>query len=160
MSTAKSHTLDPVILVIFGITGDLSKRYLLLALYHLVKQNILHEKTEIIGVTRGSMKTHELLEAVEQRVKEVDGSCDTNIIKKLQKIIDIRHMDLTDPKEYDALLVHMNELETKNGVHMDRLYYLSVPPMYAQSIVSLMGEHGLNGSCQHEEARIPVFQRW
>lgn len=153
MNTARTQTLDPVILVIFGITGDLSKRYLLPSLYHLAAQNILNEKTKIVGITRGAMQIHELLEVVETRVKEVDGKCDPETLRKLQNMLSLRHMDVTDPKEYDGLLEHMNTLEEANDVHMDRLYYLSVPPLSAQDMITLMGEHGLNGSCQHGKAK-------
>ncbi len=149
MSQQKVTALDPAILIIFGITGDLSRRYLLPALYHLVKQNLLNSSTEIIGVTRGNMTLHELLQTVEQCVNAADGKCDPTALKKLQKMLSLRRMDVTDPKEYDNLLDHLNSVEDEAGVHLDRLYYLSVPPQSTQQIITLMGEHQLNVSCQH-----------
>lgn len=146
------NDIQPTILVIFGITGDLSKRYLLPALYHLVEQDRLHEQTEIIGVTRGTLSIEELLSTVELCVNAVDGICDPVAIRKLRKRLQLRHMDMTNPADYDDLLNDLNALEDTHGVHMNRLYYLSIPPMTAQPIITFLGEHGLNASCQHGAA--------
>jgi len=141
--------IPPTILVIFGITGDLSKRYLLPSLYHLVEQNLLNEHTEIMGVTRGALKIDELLSTIELCVNSVDKTCDPSAIKKLRERIHIRNMDVTRPEEYDALLKELNDIEEKHGVHMNRLYYLSIPPSTAQPIITLLGEHGHNASGPH-----------
>lgn len=152
MSIGHKPALEPTILVIFGITGDLSKRYLLPSLYHLIKEDLLHEETEIIGVTRGNMQLDELLSTVELCVSEVDGICDPVAIKKLYARLTLRHMDLTDPAEYDKLLQDLNALEDKRNEHMNRLYYLSVPPTVGQPIITFLGQRGLNASCQHGTA--------
>jgi glucose-6-phosphate 1-dehydrogenase len=144
--------ITPTILVIFGITGDLSKRYLLPSLYHLVEQNLLDEHTEIIGITRGSLKIDELLSTIELCVNSVDKTCDPVAMKKLRDRIHTRHMDVTKPEEYDALLKELHDIEDKHGVHMNRLYYLSIPPSTAQPIITMLGEHGLNASCLHGAA--------
>lgn len=144
--------MEPSILVIFGITGDLAKRYLLPSLYHLVDQDLLHDKTEIIGVTRGDLKLDELLSTVELCVNMADGVCDPVSVNKLRSKLRVRHMDVTKPEEYDALLKDLNKIEDKHGVHMNRLYYLSIPPTTAQPIITFLGEHGLNKSCPHGDA--------
>ena len=61
-------------------------------------------------------------------------------------------MDVTEASEYDTLLNYLNELEDKHGTHMNRLYYLSIPPTVAQPIITFLGEHSLNASCQHGAA--------
>lgn len=148
----KKPALEPTILVIFGITGDLSRRYLLPSLYHLVKNDMLHPLTEIIGVTRGDMKLDDLLSHIELCVNDVDGICDPEAVKKLKDRLSLRHMDVTKGEEYDDLLKELNKIEDKHGVHMNRLYYLSIPPTVAQPIITFLGEHGLNASCQHGAA--------
>ena len=152
MSTDSKPELEPTILVIFGITGDLSKRYLLPSLYHLVANGMLHEQTEIIGVTRGNMTTDELFSHVELCVNEADGICDPVAVKKLMSKLQLRHMDVTKPAEYDQLSNDLNKIEDTHGTHMNRLYYLSIPPNVAQPIVTFLGQHGLNMSCQHGAA--------
>jgi glucose-6-phosphate 1-dehydrogenase len=152
MSNERKPDLEPTILVIFGITGDLSRRYLLPALYNLVKNDMLDKQTEIIGVTRGDMNLNELLGRVELCVSEAGNVCDPMVIKKLQAMLSLRQMDVTEPKEYDKLLTDLNSVEEKHGVHMNRLYYLSIPPNVAQPIITFLGERGLNASCPHGAA--------
>ncbi|HET8708819.1 MAG TPA: hypothetical protein VFL85_00905, partial [Candidatus Saccharimonadales bacterium] len=75
-SRTEKPLLEPAVLVIFGITGDLAQRKLLPALYHLVKDDLLHEHTEIVGLSRRTMTVDDLLGAVELCVLEQDNVCD------------------------------------------------------------------------------------
>ena len=84
MSKEAAAQLEPAILVIFGITGDLSQRYLLPALYHLVKDGLLHEQTEILGVSRGNVSTDELFAKVELCVNEIDKVCDPQALSAIR----------------------------------------------------------------------------
>ncbi len=144
--------LSPSIIVIFGITGDLSHRYLLPALYHLFKDGLLHEKTQIIGISRRQMTAQELLDQVELCVNEVDNICDPDTLKKMYDHARMFQMDLVDPAAYQSLRATLDEIEESNGVCMNRLYYLSIPPQVYDPIIRLMGEASLNTSCQHGKA--------
>lgn len=144
--------LDPTIIVIFGITGDLAQRYLLPSLYHLMKDGLLHEQTAIIGITRGKTSTEELFQKVELCVNEVDKVCDPAALKAMHERTTMLRMDLDDPASYDALLTRLNGLEADKGICMNRLYYLSIPPPAYGPVIRLLGERGLNTSCQHGRA--------
>lgn len=141
--------LEPAIIVIFGITGDLSQRYLLPSLYHLFKDGLLPDKTRVVGVTRGTTTTEELFQKVELCVNEVDKVCDPVALKAMHDHTSMFQMDLDEPASYDALHQHLNQVEDQQGVCLNRLYYLSIPPKAYQGVIQLMGQHGLNGSCQH-----------
>lgn len=145
--------LEPSILVIFGITGDLAKRHLLPSLYHLTSMGVLNDKTEVVGITRGETTLDELLDKIELCVSEVDGICKPEVVEKLKQRLQIRQMDLDSSADYKALNDHLDELETKHGVSMNRLYYLSVPPKVAQPIIHLIGQNGLNST--KENTRLP-----
>lgn len=144
--------LDPSIIVIFGITGDLARRYLLPSLYHLMKDGLLNDKTSIVGVTRRNVSMDELFDQVELCVNEVDKVCDPEALRAMHDRTSMFQMDLDDPKSYDALLAKLNSLEDSAGVCMNRLYYLSIPPQTYASVIRLLGQQGLNKSCQHERA--------
>ncbi len=145
----KSPAMEPAIIVIFGITGDLAQRKLLPALYHLLKDNLLHPKTLILGVSRQNITKKQLLDDVELCVNEIDNICDPAAVLKMGESLQMHHMDVTNPKEYDKLLARLNKLEDTQGVCMNRLYYLSIPPQVFGPIVRFMGESGMNASCQH-----------
>jgi glucose-6-phosphate 1-dehydrogenase len=144
--------MEPAILVIFGITGDLAGRYLLPALYHLTKDGLLHTDSVIIGVTRGSTTIDELFEKVEICVNEVDKVCDPATISELRQRTSMLQMDLDNPTSYDDLLERMNAMEQDKGVCLNRIYYLSIPPKAYRPVVKLLGQQGLNTSCQHGKA--------
>lgn len=109
-------------LVIFGITGDLSTRKLLPAL-----ESILTEKAggelHIVGVSRREVNREELM----------------NDYPLLKDSSEIFTMDLAELSEYDRLKKHLAEIPSDQT-----LYYLSVPPGAAASIVDFLGEAGLN----------------
>src|ERR1700677_466239 len=52
VSQSAERIPDPTILVIFGASGDLTKRKLLPALYHLRQNNLLPANFSIVGVAR------------------------------------------------------------------------------------------------------------
>lgn len=141
--------LEPTIIVIFGITGDLAQRKLLPALYHLVKDGLLHEKTIIVGTSRRHITAQQVLEKIKPCVMDEDGACDDNILAKLANMFSIQTMDATSGDDYAKLLQHLNHLEDQHGVCLNRLYYLSIPPQIFAPIVRHLGEQQLNGSCQH-----------
>jgi glucose-6-phosphate 1-dehydrogenase len=147
-----SPQLEPAIIVIFGITGDLAQRKLLPALYHLIKDDLLHPDTEIVGVTRRDVSAAELLDKTELCVLETDNVCDPAALKRMKQIFSMFKMDLASGKDYAKLREHLDAAEAKHGVCMNRLYYLSIPPGASEPVVANLGEHGLNQSCQHGNA--------
>ena len=144
--------LEPAIIVIFGITGDLAGRYLLPSLYHLIKDDLLPEHTEIVGVTRRDVSVSDLLTTTELCVMETNNVCDPAVLKRMQNTLSMYKMDLDSDNDYDQLKTYLDDVETKHGVCMNRLYYLSIPPSVYRPIVGLLGQHGLNASCPHGKA--------
>lgn len=129
------------LLVIFGITGDLSRRYLLPALTDLAAQNLLPEHFEIIGTTRRHISAEEVLDKV---------SADANA--QLAGRLRIVQMDPTVEADYHALKANLDRIEDERGVCLNRLFYLSIPPSTYGPVVDLLGASGLNSGCQHGEA--------
>lgn len=144
--------LDPAILIIFGITGDLAKKYLLPALYQLAKNNSLPVHFEIIGITRRDVTEEDVLTGLIEGLEAQGEAPDQIVISKLKDRLQLFKMDLTTPVGYQELYQHLNVIEDKHAVHMNRLYYLSIPPQVFGPVVRLLGETGHNASCQHGAA--------
>ncbi len=149
---AQEPKLEPAIIVIFGITGDLSRRYLLPSLYHLMKDNLLHDKTRIVGITRGNMSPKELLDQTKMCGQDNENVCDPKALQQMQANTTIMHMDLINQADYIELHKQLDDIESKEGVCMNRLYYLSIPPQVYTPVIRLLDEAGLNTSCQHGRA--------
>ena len=108
-------------LVIFGITGDLSKRKLIPALKKIIAKKTV-KNLEIIGISRR-----------ETDITELVGD-------DLSKVTTLVTMDLTDVSEYKSL---KRKIAPKKDEQT--LIYLSVPPTVATRIANYLGEAGING---------------
>lgn len=144
--------LEPSIIVIFGITGDLSKRYLLPALYHLLKVGLIDKQTVIVGISRQSLSSDELLNGVDLHHGEDTQPDDAEFVTRLRDQIQMVQLDLDKLEDYQRLNTQLNDIESKLGKCMNRLMYLSIPPKVYNSVVGLIGQSGLNGSCAHGKA--------
>ncbi|HEY8992808.1 MAG TPA: hypothetical protein VIM37_03075 [Candidatus Microsaccharimonas sp.] len=112
-------------LVIFGITGDLSRRKLLPALKEIVQSGEF-ENLSIVGVSRRDVNVAELVETA------------TNS-EVLTDITTIFTMDLARADDYVLLRNHLDLQADEQA-----LIYLSVPPSAAADIVDFIGRAGLN----------------
>lgn len=152
MSDTPQTPLAPAIIVVFGVTGDLASRYLLPALYHLFKDNLLHEHTEIIGLTRQSLNTDELFSTVELCINEVDNVCDPVALRSMHEKTRLLQFDPSIEADYDQLHAELDRIEEEHGLCMNRLYYLSIPPKLFETVVHNLGYAKLNESCVHAQA--------
>jgi len=112
-------------LVIFGITGDLSRRKLLPALQHIVKSGEFNDLS-IIGVSRREVDVPELVETA-------TGATD------LVPLTKVFTMNLAVAGDYVRLKDYLELADDEQA-----LVYLSVPPNAAADIVDFLGEAGLN----------------
>jgi len=112
-------------LVIFGITGDLSRRKLLPALKEIVQSGEF-ENLSIVGVSRRDVNVAELVET----------ATNSEVLTPLTTIFT---MDLARAADYVRLHDHLDMQDDEQV-----LIYLSVPPSAAANIVDFLGEAGLN----------------
>src|ERR1051325_11640411 len=61
---------DSCVMVIFGASGDLTKRKLIPALYNVAKDNFLPERFAVIGIARSEMTSEEFREKI---TRDVEG---------------------------------------------------------------------------------------
>ncbi len=55
-------------------------------------------------------------------------------------------------EDYDQLHQTLDHIEEQQGMCMNRLYYLSIPPQVYEPVIENLGAHGLNTGCQHHTA--------
>lgn len=112
-------------LVIFGITGDLSRRKLLPALDHILARD---DQLSIVGVSRREVDVAELLTTATGSAKYADR-------------VSVFTMDLNTAGDYVWL---KDEVDLQDDEQA--LIYLSVPPSAAADIVAFLGKAGLNSA--------------
>jgi len=134
---------DPCIAVIFGASGDLTKRKLLPALYHLEQAGNLPEDFAVVGVARRPLEqtfAADMKEGIESG-GGVDATED-----KLSPFVDricYHAMNFDDPSGYDGLKELLTQLDGKYGTQGNRLFYLATAPEYFSDIIKFLGEHGM-----------------
>lgn len=147
-----NQLLPPAILTIFGITGDLSRRKLLPALYYLADDNMLPKAFKIVGVTRRGTTVAKVVEAVKGSLHERGEVCNESTLSKLSDVIVIVTMDITSKDEYVQLKSQLDNIETEAKVCMNRLFYLAMPSQMFTPVVHLLDSGGLNTGCQHHKS--------
>jgi glucose-6-phosphate 1-dehydrogenase len=135
-----SETIDqPVVLVVFGITGDLAQRYILPALHNLTKYGQLPASTKIIGVSRRNVDVENVYSDLHESLgDEYDLSTAQSLVKNTQ----MRQMDLDSENDYSSLMSYLKDVEDQLPEGALRLYYLSVPPNAFKTMIGLLGKTG------------------
>lgn len=131
-------------IVIFGASGDLTRRKLIPALYDLSCKERLPDAWRIVGVSRSEMSDDEFREHVEDGVKEfARGDYDPEKWAAFAEHVTYSATDLTDVdamRDLDAALG-----EELDGVEDNRVYYLSIAPRLYEPAINVLGEAGMAG---------------
>lgn len=135
---------DSHILVIFGASGDLTKRKLIPALFELHSQDLLPNRLAVVGVSRTQLTDQAFRENMKEFLPNQDH---------LQKEIDafLEHLyyqplSTADASEYPILKVRLEKLSKELNIPENYIFYLSTPPNLYQVIPQSLAEVGLNSS--------------
>ena len=119
---------DPCIVVIFGASGDLTKRKLLPALYHLDQAGLLPETISVVGVARRPLEATFAADMKEGIV--AGGGVEESDPKLAPFISRIQYhaMNFDDASGYHALNQLLTEIDKKSGTCGNSLFYLATAP--------------------------------
>ncbi|HTH53563.1 MAG TPA: glucose-6-phosphate dehydrogenase [Edaphobacter sp.] len=137
------RTPDPCVVVIFGASGDLTKRKLLPALYHLQQGGLLPEDFAVLGVARRPL---EKSFAPDMKEGILSGGGVEDNDPKLAPFVDrIQYyaMNFDDDAGYDGLKKKLAEMDSKYKTRGNRLFYLATAPEYFSDIVNFLGKHDM-----------------
>lgn len=139
----------PLLLVIFGITGDLAHRKIMPALYHLLKRGDLPKKFALIGVTRQIYTTETLYDDF---AKRLESKVDPVVLKRLRSATSITTLDMTDQASYVTLKETIESASVALGEHAHRIYYLSIPAQAFSTVIDHLGSSHHNEQLLNESA--------
>jgi glucose-6-phosphate 1-dehydrogenase len=138
--------------VIFGASGDLSRRKLMPALYRLASMGYMPDKYAVVGTSRSPMTDDAFRELVKKSIDEHDQ------LESLLPFIYYQPGDTTDPESFRALKARLDQLDKASGLNGNRLFYLAVAPDLVQRIVEHLHEVGLLRATKHSWVRV-VFEK-
>lgn len=131
------------LMVIFGASGDLTKRKLIPSIFELYKQNVLPENFAILGVARTDFTDESFRESMIESIKDfVKDSANGDIPEFLEKL-HYSAIDTKTPQDYGRLKERIDELSEKFSLNGNYIFYLATPPSAYASIASCLGEHNL-----------------
>jgi glucose-6-phosphate 1-dehydrogenase len=126
---------EPCTMVIFGASGDLTKRKLFPALYSLAYRQLLPEKFSVLGVARTEGTDQEFRERMKAAVQEFGRDDFREDV--WDELADGMHYVYDD----DKLAAALRDLGERRGTTGNRIYYLAVPPAAFEGIVAWVGKH-------------------
>ncbi|MEL6469087.1 MAG: glucose-6-phosphate dehydrogenase [Cyanobacteria bacterium J06623_4] len=134
----------PCVMVIFGATGDLTKRKLIPALYNLARQNFLPDQVAVVGIGRKPIPIEDfrdkILTALESFVAE---DIDSALVHWLATRLHYLSGDFTDTNTYTQLAETLSRLDDEQGTKGNYLYYLATSPTFFDPITQQLGAAGL-----------------
>ncbi len=136
---------DACTVVIFGAAGDLARRKLFPALFHLQCDGLLHEDFALVGVARGAMTDDAFRRLVYEAARDADdpspaGEIDEAAWARFAPRLSYVPGDFTAANTYSALGERLGAIESAREHSDGRLFYLAIPPgVYATTITHLAG---------------------
>jgi glucose-6-phosphate 1-dehydrogenase len=135
---------DPATVVIFGGSGDLSKRKLVPALYELHSEKQLPPATAILGYARTGESDESYRAEMKAAVAEFarNKPLDEEKWASFASRLFFFRGDLTIPKNFTSLKTRIEAVEKERGLAGNRLFYLAIPPSAIGAVVKNLGDAG------------------
>lgn len=141
----QQKTTDPCVMVIFGATGDLTKRKLFPALYNLAKEKFLPESFAIVGVGRQEVEVEKFRSEIANHLREfVSDGVDEGLIKWFCERTYYTGGDFDDDKKlFGDLKGLLDEVRGTRGIPPNFFYYMAIPPDLFANVAKKIVKNGL-----------------
>lgn len=116
------------ILVIFGATGDLTKRKLIPAIFALEIQDLLPEKFAILCTSRPNLNDEEFKKLMRESLNEYSEPANPEKVNSFINKICYQPVDAINPDDYPNLLKKLQNLRKELSINGNTIFYLSTPP--------------------------------
>jgi glucose-6-phosphate 1-dehydrogenase len=164
----RAKPADPCAMVIFGATGDLTKRLVMPALYNLARTKALPERFALIGVARSEGTAESWRDQLYETLKSFVGNDSTEFNidhideavwnRLAEKIVYVRG-DLTQPELYDKLRGALEEAERAHCTQGNAIFYLAVADRLFGSVVEQLGKAKLTDQLEDEGGKRRYWRR-
>jgi len=137
------RTPEPIVVVIFGASGDLTKRKLLPALFHLEQAGLLPEQFSIVGVARRALEDSFAADMKDGILKFGGVEEGAEHLDEFIAKVKYHAMNFDDAAGYDQLKALLEKIDQENGTKGNRLFYLATAPEYFADIIDHLGDKGM-----------------
>jgi len=135
---------DDCVLVIFGASGDLTRRKLLPAVYNLAEAGLLPERFAIVGVARPPIDEGDYRQQMRDRVKDAEGEpIEAGKWKPIEDRLHYVSGEFHDPGLYQSIAKMLRELGSRYSIPPNYLFYCAVPPDLFATVADQLAASGL-----------------
>ncbi len=140
----QARTPEPLILVIFGASGDLTQRKLVPALYQLKKENRLPAEMTIVGVARREWTDDYFRLHMKEGIEQFsDGIEKEDLWQDFAEGLFYCAGNMDEAESYQKLNNFLTELDGKRGTRGNRVFYLAVSPNFFPPAIKQLGAAGM-----------------
>ena len=146
---------EPCAMVIFGASGDLTKRKLVPALYTLARERLLPAGFAIVGMARRDIPfVDQMKESVNKfaRRRPVDEALWSTFGAGISYVSG----NFDDPAAYERLKAHLAEIDEQRGTRGNRIFYISTPPESFEAILQNLGKAGMISAADRPFTRVII----
>jgi len=139
------RTASPCVVVIFGASGDLTKRKLVPALFRLSQERLIPGEFAIVGISRSPLSDAEFRDRMKEAVKTFSEvkQLDEEVWNNFAQGIFYLPGDVGDPDAYKRLADLLTRLDRDRGTGGNRVFYLSTAPAQYSDAIRQLGAAGL-----------------
>lgn len=138
-------TAEPCVVIIFGATGDLTRRKLLPALYRLAQQNLIPAEFAILGVSRQQMSDHEYRAKLREALTEFGDkdTVDEAAWNSFAEGIFYIGGEFKDGETYGRLKSSLKKIDLQRRTQGNRIFYLATAPEFFGLIAEQLAQADL-----------------
>ncbi|MEK7542252.1 MAG: glucose-6-phosphate dehydrogenase [Patescibacteria group bacterium] len=145
------QNLLPTIFVILGATGDLMRRKLTPALFHLYEKGDLPPLFQVIGFSRDELTVEGFRKMVAGIVRERVPGADQSTIEKFVKFFAYQHGFFEEDKGYREMASYLGRKDGEWMVCANKLFYIAASPQFYETIFRKLASSGLTKPCSPKE---------
>ena len=140
----QERTPEPLILVIFGASGDLTQRKLVPALYQLKRERRLPAELTIVGTARREWSHDYFRQQMRQGIEEFsDGIGSEEYWQDFAQGLYYFPGNMDEPESYAKMKVFLEEIDGIRGTRGNRVFYLAVSPNFFPPGLKNLGAAGM-----------------
>jgi glucose-6-phosphate 1-dehydrogenase len=137
----------PCVLVLFGVTGDLSRKKLMPAVYDLANRGLLPPGFSLVGFARRDWADEDFAQVTHDAVKEhARTPFNDTVWQQLSEGIRFVPGEFADDAAFDRLAQTVAQLDVERGTGGNYAFYLSVPPKFFPDVVAQLKRSGLSSA--------------
>ncbi|MES1245961.1 MAG: glucose-6-phosphate dehydrogenase [Acidobacteriota bacterium] len=144
-------------MVIFGASGDLTKRKLIPALCNLASNKLLPQDFAVVGVSRSEMSDEEFRRKIREEIKEfATAPVAAEVLKWLIPRLSYISGEFSEASTFKKLRESLEQTDETWKTRGCYLFYLAVPPSQFAPVVQRLGKAGLTEESEGMWRRVVI----